>query len=95
MDIKNQIAVMQHYANGGKVECKRLKVSQDTFQGCLNPSWSWTDFDYRIKKEPRKFNIGKYDLGFGTSYYVIEDISRIPLVNGVNPNEILTVTEDV
>lgn len=46
--IKEQIAVMQHFADGGEVECTRSNNS--SWVKAYNPSWDWINFDYRISE---------------------------------------------
>ena len=50
MNIKEQIAVMQHYANGGEVECIH-KFHNDRWDTQEKPSWNWDVFFYRIKQQ--------------------------------------------
>jgi len=44
--IQDIIKVMQHFANGGEVECR---TARDWFNA-PNPSWNWGSADYRIKQ---------------------------------------------
>lgn len=44
--IQEIIKVMQHFANGGEVECR---TARDWFTA-PNPSWNWGSADYRIKQ---------------------------------------------
>ena len=53
MTIQEQIQVMQHFANGGKVERK----SDDCWEDISRPNWDWLHNDYRIKQEPSKQEI--------------------------------------
>lgn len=46
--IQEQIAVMQHFANGGKVEAQDIGGYWGTV---CTPYWDWDNFDYRIKVE--------------------------------------------
>ena len=64
MELKEMIKVMQHYDNGGEIE-----YSEDGFKTVLstankeregNLSWSWDDFEYRIKEEKQKVTIEKW-----------------------------------
>ena len=64
MKLKEMIKVMQHYENGGEVEC-----SEDGFKTVLctadkerdgHLSWDWEDFDYRIKEPKQKVTIEKW-----------------------------------
>jgi hypothetical protein len=50
--IQEQIAVMQYFANGGKVETKS-KSNEVTWRPITTPLWSWDKDDYRIAK-PKK-----------------------------------------
>jgi len=45
---KKAIAVMQHYADGGKVECSLIRKNKWVLDTV--PSWNWSLYDYRIKK---------------------------------------------
>ena len=51
MDIKEQIAVMQGYADGKEVELKE-KGSSHWRTPKFGLVWNWFQFDYRIKPEP-------------------------------------------
>ena len=51
MTIQEQIEVMKHFANGGEVE---FETHKDNWVVDYNPTWNWTDFEYRIKQEPKK-----------------------------------------
>lgn len=50
MDIKEQIAVMQGFADGKQIEC-RVNDSI-VWRITETPSWSWFQYEYRIKPEP-------------------------------------------
>lgn len=60
MNIQEQIAVMQHYAAGGKLESS---LDGEVWFSCETPHWNWDRFFYRIKKEPRVFRIALHKLG--------------------------------
>jgi len=54
VDIKEQIAVMQGFADGKEVEFK-LKSSScwnTSNRGPFTPVWNWHECEYRIKPEP-------------------------------------------
>ena len=51
MDIKEQIAVMQGFADGKEVEFKE-KDSSRWRTPIYKLTWNWQGFDYRIKPEP-------------------------------------------
>ena len=46
--IQEQIAVMQHFADGGKVE---MQYADGTWKLNDAPQWNWCDRDYRIAEE--------------------------------------------
>lgn len=50
MDLKDKIKVMQHFAEGGKVECSYLRLNAWEFADA--PCWDWATFDYRIHQSP-------------------------------------------
>ena len=58
--IQEQIAVMQHFANGGEVECLSLDKSLKGWYEEQDPSFSWGFFDYRIKKQKNTITIEKW-----------------------------------
>ena len=64
MKLKEMIKVMQHYEDGGEVEC-----SEDGFKTVLCTAykerdgdlcWNWDEFDYRIKEQKQKITIEKW-----------------------------------
>ena len=52
------IKVMQHYENGGEVEC--ADVGFDKWETVSNPLWNWPDYNYRIKEQKQKVTIEKW-----------------------------------
>ena len=57
--IEEQIKVMQHFANGGKIEASY--VTDNTFWAdSLSPVWNWDKFDYRIKEKKQTVTIEKW-----------------------------------
>jgi hypothetical protein len=56
MNIQEQIRVMQHFADGGKIESRcNLNKNNEAWVLCAHPVWNWNTFSYRIKKEPVVF----------------------------------------
>ena len=64
MELKEMIKVMQHFADGGKVE-----FSDDKFKTVLGEankkddgglSWDWDTYNYRIKESKQKVTIEKW-----------------------------------
>ena len=54
MNIYEQIIVMQHYADGGKIECKMK--GKDKWLKIYTPLWDFITFDYRIAKAMYQLN---------------------------------------
>ena len=58
MELSEMIKVMQHYENGGEVDCVE--------RGCYNweiansPCWDWYNYNYRIKEQKQKATIEKW-----------------------------------
>lgn len=51
MEIKEQIAVMQAFAEGKEIEVRPL--GSNDWVTTLTPGWNWSCFEYRIKIEPK------------------------------------------
>ncbi len=49
MELSEMIKVMQHYSDGGTVEC--VETGFDEWKIANDPSWNWHDYNYRIKKQ--------------------------------------------
>ena len=49
MDLKDKIKVMQHFADGGKVE---YHGSDGSWHAATGPCWNWQDYNYRIRQSP-------------------------------------------
>lgn len=60
---QEQIAVMRAYVDGATIQ---RRFVHDTHCGARNwaddvdPEWSWTVFDYRVKLKPREFWVNIY-----------------------------------
>ena len=87
MELKEMIKVMQHYDNGGEVEC-----SEDGFKTVLctadkerdgDLGWDWENFDYRIKEPKQKVTIEKWLMQdtIDKEYRIIETSLVDALVN--------------
>ena len=50
MDLKDKIKVMQHFAEGGKIEYRRSDLSP--WRQIDNPDWDWQNYNYRIRQSP-------------------------------------------
>ena len=60
MEISEKIKVMQHYADGGKVEYSEKKGGVNHWTTVTSPSWDWAYFEYRIKEQKQKITIEKW-----------------------------------
>ena len=77
MELNEMIKVMQHYDNGGEVEC-----SEDNFESVLceankkddgNLDWDWYTFAYRIKEQKEKAIIEKWLLKDADGRFFIKE----------------------
>lgn len=57
---REKAAVMLAFAEGKAIECKKRYDENDPWQEIEVPKWSFLDFDYRIKREPREFYANLY-----------------------------------
>ena len=86
MKLEEMIEVMQHYENGGEVEC-----SDDGFKTVLctadkerdgDLGWNWSAFNYRIKEQKQKVTIEKWlceyvaceELKWSKRFFIIEKV---------------------
>ena len=58
MELKEMIKVMQHFVDGGEVEC--VEKGNDNWEIDYDPLWNWDDFKYRIKEPKQKVTIEKW-----------------------------------
>ena len=78
MELKEMIKVMQHFENGGEVECSTK--GKDDWRTITKPFWNWQKVVYKIKEQKQKVIIRKWlcqDVGSGE--YFIYDTSNINL----------------
>ena len=74
--LQEQIEVMQHFANGGKIETKAFHNSG--WMGVDFPKWDWSIQDYRIKEQKKTITIEKWLLKtYSESRYDIAETSNI------------------
>ena len=80
-DLKEQIEIMTHYLNDGKIEAS--KKHTQIWAGASLPCWDWDTFDYRIKEQKQKVTIEKWlikDVSSG-EYFIIESSDVDKIVN--------------
>lgn len=58
MELKEMIKVMEHFDNGGDIECS--KVGEDSWKIANIPCWDWVYYKYRIKEQKQKVTIEKW-----------------------------------
>ena len=58
MELKEQIEIMTHYLNDGKIEAS--KKHAQIWAGASLPCWDWDTYDYRIKEQKQKVTIEKW-----------------------------------
>ena len=63
MDLKDKIKVMQHFAEGGKVEC----YSDGAWRKTDAPIWNWKAYNYRIAQPKTKQPLTAADFPPGTA----------------------------
>ena len=68
--IEEQIAVMQHFANGGKVEV--FNSGYESWEELENTDFNWGCRDYRIKEKKQTVTIEKWLVKVDNDYKVIE-----------------------
>lgn len=74
--IQEQIEVMQHFANGDKIETKAFHNID--WMGVDFPKWDWSIQDYRIKEQKKTITIEKWLLKtYSESRYDIAETSNI------------------
>ena len=64
MDLKDKIKVMQHFAEGGKIE--RSFVDRTDWRPIDAPVWNWRDYNYRIQPPKTKQPLTAADFPPGT-----------------------------
>lgn len=88
--IQEQIEVMQHFANGSKIETKAFHNSD--WIGIDFPKWDWSLQDYRIKEQKKTITIEKWLCMFDDGEYRVTDSSDISLTT-INKVKLLETYE--
>lgn len=58
--IDEMIAVMQAFKEGKKIEYHAIAIPNKKWQKAARPSWDWSNFDYRITREPKEIWVNEY-----------------------------------
>ena len=74
-DLKEQIEIMTHYLNGGKIEAS--KKHTQIWAGASLPCWDWDTFDYRIKEQKQKVTIEKWLCTANQGYFAVIETTSI------------------
>ena len=64
------IKVMQHYEDGGEVEC--VEKGNNNWEIVTKPLWNWDDFAYRIRHSKQKVTIKKWLVEENDIKFVVE-----------------------
>lgn len=73
--IQEKIAVMQHFANGGEVEC--ADKGRNEWCAINTPMWNWGELDYRIKAKTKQVKMLCWTNGKRLVWYSQEhDLSK-------------------
>ena len=83
--IQEQIEVMQHFANGGKIETKAFHNSD--WIGVDFPKWDWSIQDYRIKEQRKTITIEKWLCEYKV-FEELEGSKRFFIIEKVFPFEV-------
>ena len=70
MKLSEMIKVMQHYENGGEVEC--VEKGNNNWEIVTKPLWNWDDFAYRIRHSKQKVTIEKWLIEENDIKFVVE-----------------------
>ena len=68
--LKEKIKVMEHYENGGEVEC--VEKGNNNWEIVTKPLWNWVDFAYRIRHSKQKVIIRKWLIEYDNIKVVVE-----------------------
>lgn len=60
MKTEEMIKVMQHFENGGEVECQSKDFVSKKWHSVKEPSWNWGEYNYRVKEQKQKVTIEKW-----------------------------------
>ena len=67
MTIQEQIAVMQHYEDGGEIEYKPKHLKDGWCAAEKPPLWAFNSSDYRIKEKPKTKTVYEWMCRYKTS----------------------------
>ena len=85
MELKEMIKVMEHFKNGGEVECSTK--GQGSWETFPSYRWNWRNFDYRIKEPKQNVTIEKWLIkNVDSSEHFIMESSDVDLTLKDFPN---------
>jgi len=88
MDLKDKIKVMQHFAEGGKIEYSR--TYSELWKETSNPIWDWALYAYRIQPPKTKQPLTAADFPPGTLLRCHKEFPNIPWIQyALNENGII------
>ena len=75
MELSEMIKIMQHYADGGEVECS--VKGEDNWITLSSYYWNWYTTNYRIKEQKPKVTIEKWLCTANQGYFAVIETSNI------------------
>lgn len=91
--IQEQIEVMQHFANGGEIQCcANCGIDYEDFEKGVSPSWNWQSYDYRIKEQKKTITIEKWLVEIDKNQYKTVE-GTINYIDSIYPNDKVKLLE--
>ena len=75
MTIDEQIEVMQHFKDGGKIECKMIGIDNHEWKIVIKPEWNFCDYNYRIAKTMYEISYDDYTYNIIWPSYVENEVN--------------------
>ena len=75
MKLKKMIKVMQHFKDGGTIEC--AEIGFDDWVVATHPCWNWCEYNYRIKEPKQKVTIEKWLCRSEYGDFVIKESTNV------------------
>ena len=75
MELKEMIKVMQHFEDGGEIEC--VEKGNDDWEIVTKPLWNWGDYNYLIKEPKQKVTIEKWLCRNNQGEFIVIETSNI------------------
>lgn len=79
---KEMIEVMQHFVNGGEIECAYY-INENIWKPANCPNWDWSTTNYRIKTDNRLITIEKWLVCSNEGDYRVIDTSNMHMIKNI------------